>query len=446
MKIVNLFSLITFILMQFCLVAQNDKSEIRAYTNDLLSKLNIEPLDGEYKEYFVEDNGKMLTIAVNTTKGNYCFHKYEEYLIVDRSCPYTALLKNAKRQFEFYCLEPGKFFVLEPGKKQKGCALAKDFKDEIFKDFLLEPDLTKKNVNKEDIFDINTKKKFKPNTIIEVSNYSDGLAAFKKNKWGYVDRLGNIVVEAKYQYARPFSEQLAAVQLDNDLWGYLNTEGKMAHFAQYNHALSYSSGLAAVENNKEKFGYINKDGRRVINFQFDDAKSFSEGLAPVRIGKLWGYIDTTGKIVIEPQFEFAEPFKDGLAIASPDWLFGFINREGEYFIKAHYLEVREFSDGKAAVMPDPSRTKHLNGKKRWGYIDKRGNKIIEYKFEDALSFTQGLAGVSVDQRWGFIDVNGNFNISPKFDYVAPFKNNAALVIYNSQWRYISLDGEFLFEE
>ncbi len=99
--------LFTFLVFYTALIAQNDEVEIRAYTNDLLAKLEISPDEGEYKEYKIEDNNKMLVVAVNTTKGNYCFNKHEEFLILDRKCPYSALMKNAKRQFEFYCLEPG---------------------------------------------------------------------------------------------------------------------------------------------------------------------------------------------------------------------------------------------------------------------------------------------------------------------------------------------------
>jgi hypothetical protein len=39
-------------------------------------------------------------------------------------------------------------------------------------------------------------------------------------RWGYVDVMGRLVIEALYDNARPFSEGLAAVERDGK-WGYI---------------------------------------------------------------------------------------------------------------------------------------------------------------------------------------------------------------------------------
>ena len=460
MRLFQLLLVLTFLNVD--LLAQ---TELNEYSLDVLHRLRIKPTPGEYSVHNVEHNGKMLTVLVNNTKGNYCFHQFGEYIITEKTCPYPALLR-ANREFAFYCLKPFHFFVLKYGKTAKSCKLMKDFTDPEFVKFLNKEDFSKKNIDVEDVFDLNLDKEYKFNTVIQVSDYSDGMAAYKslslKTKWGYVDREGNVVCKPKFKTAGKFKDKLAAVQLDNDLWGYLGVDGKMAHFAQYDDAKDYSNGYAAVKNNKGLWGYINTSGKRVVNFQFLEAGEFSEGVAPVRIlsikrvkkGKKrknvkvikWGYIDTTGKVVIEPKYEIAGKFKDGYAVASPEWLFGFIDKTGEYAIKPHYLEVKEFHEQKAAVMPDPSRTSHLKGKYRWGFLDGTGTKLVEYNFEDVQSFSQGLAGAMRDMRWGYIDVSGKYRIPPNFEYVTPFKNNVALVVFEGQWRYISRDGEFLFKD
>ena len=446
------------------------QEDLKSYSVDVLHRLNIKPTPGEYTVHNIQHDGKLLTVLVNNTKGNYCFHRFGEYVITEKTCPYPALLR-ANREFSFYCLEPLKFFVFKYGKTAKSCKLMKDFTDPEFVKHLEKEDFSKKGIDVDNVFDLNLDKEYKINTVIQVSDYSDGMAAYKslalKKEWGYVDREGNIVCEAKFKTAKPFKEKFAAVQLGNDLWGYLNTKGKIAHHAQYKDARDYSNGYAAVKNAKGMWGFINKEGKRVINFKYKDVGDFSEGFAPVKLetedtsvkkkkkkGKKkkkkmvfkWGYIDTTGKVVIEPSFEVAGKFKDGYAIASPEWLFGYIDKTGEYAIKPHYLEVKDFSEQKAAVLPDPSRTSHLKGKYRWGFLDGSGNKMIEYLFEDVQSFSEGKAAAMRDMLWGYVDVSGKFKIAPKFDYVTPFKNNVALVVFQGQWRYISKDGDFLFKD
>ena len=52
-------------------------------------------------------------------------------------------------------------------------------------------------------------------------------------------------------------------------------------------------------------------------------------------------------------------------------------------------------------------------KKRYGYIDKEGNVVIEYKFNYAEEFEGDLAIVGIDEKYGFINKDGEFVIEPK---------------------------------
>lgn len=41
-----------------------------------------------------------------------------------------------------------------------------------------------------------------------------------------------------------------------------------------------------------------------------------------------------------------------------------------------------------------------------GYIDKTGREVIAPKYDDAISFQDGLAPVKLNRRWGYIDKTG----------------------------------------
>lgn len=49
---------------------------------------------------------------------------------------------------------------------------------------------------------------------------------------------------------------------------------------------------------------------------------------------------------------------------------------------------------------------------RWGYIDKTGDLIIDYKYKGADWFYDGLASVKIGDLWGFIDEKDNIVIKP----------------------------------
>ena len=48
---------------------------------------------------------------------------------------------------------------------------------------------------------------------------------------------------------------------------------------------------------------------------------------------------------------------------------------------------------------------------KWGYINAKGEQVIECEFSYAHDFKKGLAEVMKDCKWFTIDIKGNFIIS-----------------------------------
>ena len=64
--------------------------------------------------------------------------------------------------------------------------------------------------------------------------------------------------------------------------------------------------------------------------------------------------------------------------------------------------------------PDTSLIPVYDGKK-WGYIDKKGQYVINPQFSDADWFSDGLARVeNKDGKYGFIDKKGTYKIPAKY--------------------------------
>ncbi|MCC8120455.1 MAG: S-layer homology domain-containing protein [Oscillospiraceae bacterium] len=62
--------------------------------------------------------------------------------------------------------------------------------------------------------------------------------------------------------------------------------------------------------------------------------------------------------------------------------------------------------------------------------DTRYKVLIDPVYEDASSFSDGLAAVKVNGKWGFIDESGEMVIQAKYDYVTGFNDGIALAAYD----------------
>jgi hypothetical protein len=59
---------------------------------------------------------------------------------------------------------------------------------------------------------------------------------------------------------------------------------------------------------------------------------------------------------------------------------------------------------------------------KFGFIDRTGQRVIQPEFEDADSFSEGLAFVKQGKRVGYIDRKGKFVLRSKYDAAFPFSD------------------------
>lgn len=213
--------------------------------------------------------------------------------------------------------------------------------------------------------------------------------------WGFINRKGEISIDAKYDFISPFSEGMAAFKID-DQWGYLDTTGTIIIKPQFRSAGTFSGNLAPV-NISGKFGYINKEGQKLISFQYEKAWPFKDGAARVFTENSFAYIDTSGKFINDQKYEFAQDFSQGLAAITIENKTGFINTNGDLVIEARFSKCSYFSNGLAPVQ--------IDGK--WGYINSSGQIAIPANLTYALPFINKLALVWEGERAFYIDKTGN---------------------------------------
>ena len=303
-----------------------------------------------------------------------------------------------------------------------------------------------------------------------VSPFKQGLAAVRigdhrSGKYGFIDKLGQMVIQPIFSSAYSFEEGLAAVKIGDgpaEKWGFIDKQGIFVIGPKFYNAHGFREGLAAVHISSDKIGFIDKHGNFVINPVFDYTHTrFFEGLVGFQTGapgeRKWGFIDRQGKIVIKAQFDSAMPFRDGLApvrIGSPnDGKWGFSDQLGNIVIRAQYDAVSFFIDGLASV-----RIGTGNSQKE-GVIDKKNNFVVQPAFSVVNPFYDGLAFVRAGDdetgKWGVIDKAGRLLVIPQFDIegvaavsgTAFIEGVAAVSVGKgvaSKSGYIDKSGKFLF--
>lgn len=166
-------------------------------------------------------------------------------------------------------------------------------------------------------------------------------------------------------------------------------------------------------------------------------QNFHDGMAPVLGSKGWGYIDSTGTEVvpcgtINAKYDLCHDRAD----------YGFYRDNGY---------VRDYHCGMVAVAKETSGSKNAWDRVlKWGYMDRTGRLVVDYQYDEAADFSEGLAYVSNDQFHGFIDREGNRVIDaaayyqPDMTLNYSFHNGLAAVGKpngdDTKWGYIDRQG------
>lgn len=166
-------------------------------------------------------------------------------------------------------------------------------------------------------------------------------------------------------------------------YGYINVQGDIIIEPEFTEAGRYSNGLAWVVTSAGDHQYIDAAGNVVISLPANYVgNSFSEGLASfVDHDTLkTGYIDMKGNVVIAPRLSSGDFFSEGLAVATTRWgKKGYINQKGEFHIGMNYDKAHPFIRGTALIGDDSN----------FWFIDHEGNPIcnpLQFDYIDMQSY------------------------------------------------------------
>lgn len=289
----------------------------------------------------------------------------------------------------------------------------------------------------------------RPPDLAEVRTFDDdgagGLVAPARAAdgcWGYLDHTGRWRVEPGLDEAKRLASPGGLARFRRgDGWGYVDGLGQVVIEPRYRAAEAFSCGLAAVRAGR-KFHYIDTAGRTVIEGPFKPAGAFSAmGLAAVRLGsdRPAGYVDTRGRMVIAPRFDEALPFSArGAAPVRIHGSWGLIDTVGDWILEPRYARMGEFDENGLAWRLEAGR--HSNGS---GYLDSTGRTVISGSAGLAPTIACGLVRDG-SSNLCFLDRNGAQAFPGRFDWAQDFDPSCGATVarHRGRWGVLRADGEF----
>ena len=224
-------------------------------------------------------------------------------------------------------------------------------------------------------------------SITACSNFKDGLAAFKdaNEKIGFLNTKGEIVIKAKYDNVRDFTDGVAICSIEDskkDVTTYyaVDKSGKELfsfNNKEYKTCGTFSNGFLPVVK-EEQIIYLNKEGKKAYELcniadslgyqvyfcQYNDNRSiFCEG-------ESFGLKDKDNKIILRAKYDYLSYVGDNKYIARQDNKYGLIDYEDNHLIDFKYDDITKMNEDVLLVQSGKTYT----------LINMKGEDLTNYNF------------------------------------------------------------------
>lgn len=215
----------------------------------------------------------------------------------------------------------------------------------------------------------------------KVSYFVEGFAAVKKSgKFGFIDTLGNVVIDIVYQNVWPFNKGLAAVK-QNYQWGFIDTSGKFVIPPQFDETEGFDlfSGEFAIVVKNGKYGVIDRQGHASIPPGYDYLFFEDKNILLASINK--GGKQTIGLIDLNEKWLYISANKrfdyfNGYIKIERNNKFGLIKLKGDKIIVPPVFDEIAFRTKGLTLLTYCSES---NGELQYAYVNKRGKMVWKEK-------------------------------------------------------------------
>ena len=249
------------------------------------------------------------------------------------------------------------------------------------------------------------------------------------------------LIKGKQLECSSYDKDFILIHVAGKGYGVMNNNGEMVLPTKFDKIFNFQNGLARIKKGK-KYGYVNTEFKIVIPIQYNKAEDFSYGLANTDKG----VIDTTGKNIFNDEQSKVGKLCEGLRWVYVNGKYGYINEKGNMVIEPQYHFANDFKNGYANIRESENYWQMRN------LIDKNGKKIIQVDsirkyYIYNCNFSENCFPFYDRQtsKYGYMNDKCEIVILPQFGDARPFYNGMAAVLVSGDWGYINHEGAIIIK-
>jgi hypothetical protein len=270
-------------------------------------------------------------------------------------------------------------------------------------------------------------------TYADVEN--DVIIAYKKERYGLIDKENKKITPFRYSNIRPPSEGLMAVR-QGARWGFMNTSGKIIIPPEYLAVKDFSCARSLVRK-KSRWGVIDAQNRLVAPLEYRYAETYNNDVCIVGNGKFNRYImDLEGQITdtLENAIHAARFSENKSVMTNELRKMVYVDRSGHLLFDKSFDLARPFADSLAIVMAQG----------QWGIINAHGQWVAQPAYDSIRNFFDDLAVVAITRLKGVADSRGIVRIQPQYHAIEPAPYGLLRVRKNGEMGYVTVEGRVIW--
>lgn len=263
-------------------------------------------------------------------------------------------------------------------------------------------------------------------TYSEVLTSPSGYSTVRReDKWGILRPDGDEEYECEYVYVGPYGDGSAVLLCSETRHSIFDNHNVVQANLSWNGETAYAGGDGLLPlNNGNGWQYFDIASGAFLNGTYSNASGFQSGRALVKTSTGWCFLTADGELT-------QTSFRDIKFYASGEYIFhdrmvaadqngyGLFNSKGERLGELSASDMDVYMGGPVAFQAS-------NG--RWGFAAEDGSVLVEPQYENAKSFSHGLAAVFDGQAWGFINTEQRWVIPAQFADAGYFTSGGVCMV------------------
>lgn len=237
----------------------------------------------------------------------------------------------------------------------------------------------------------------------EINELSNSVYVVKlKNKYGALDHFGQVILEPKFDKLGDFKNDYA-YYIEEGSYGFVSKAG-IIHKAEFEWISDFNNEHIAVVRQNNKYGLVNVFGQKILDCKYDQVIPTNSQAFIVVQNNSYGFFSSSGCFLTPVAFDYAK--EKPAAYYTNGQLFKLLKKGEQALVDENghisinfgaYEEVNFAGNGLIRV----------KRKNKYGYVDRKLNVIIPYKYQQAQDFSDSLALVKLKDKYIMINVFGH---------------------------------------